>query len=373
MAKEVPVHGMAANRPAGDGARWPAVRRLEALGAFSPLATQRTYTPGARALLESAARDAERGLHVARGLLLATVLTVFFLFQRDEPVMIRWWAIAAIPVSVILWRLVWRVLRRPSPPRWLPYLLVLVDTWLALRGPLFSQSPLYYALGFDRYLTRTDQASLSGTFLTLVAVSGAFRLEPRVALFSSLVAVACYAYIAVALAVPRNLATMVGGLIAFAGLLGTQLARAFRHLMLKAREQAVLERYVPEALMLELARSGDPRAIGRDAIITVLVIDIRGFTRRAERLTPRETVAFLNDCFSVVVAALAAEEAVLDKYIGDGILAFFEGEGHPRRAMRAARAVLAAVGRYNSTRPGTEPVAVGVALHTGPALVGTIG
>jgi adenylate cyclase len=151
------------------------------------------------------------------------------------------------------------------------------------------------------------------------------------------------------------------------------MARAFRVLMLKAREQAVLERYVPEALMLELARSGDPIAAGRDVEITVLVIDMRGYTRRAERLTPRETVAFLNDYFSVVVAPLAAEHAVLDKYVGDGVFAFFEGEAHQQRAMRAARAVLAAVERYNLARVGVEPVVVGMALHTGRALVGTIG
>ena len=64
---------------------------------------------------------------------------------------------------------------------------------------------------------------------------------------------------------------------------------------------------------------------------------------------------------------------MLDKYIGDGVFAFFEGDGHPQRAMRAARAVLGALERYNRARPAAEPVAVGMALHTGPALVGTIG
>jgi class 3 adenylate cyclase len=354
--------------------RWPWLPRPSDLGAFSPVATLRTYTPGARALLEEAARDAERGLHVVRGLLLAVVSTIFFVFQaRDAPVVIRWLAPAAVPVIAALWLLVWRALRRQRPPRWLPYVLVCVDAWLALRGPVATQTPLYNALGFDRFLTRADLAAMGSVFLALVAVSGSFRLDPRVALWSSLVAVLSYAYIAVALAVPRNQATLVGGVIAFTGLLGVMVARAFRYLMLKAREQGVLERYVPEALMVELARSGDPIGIGRDADITVLLIDIRGYARRAERLTPRETVAFLNDYFSVVVAPLAAENAVLDKYIGDGVFAFFEGDGHQRRAMRAARAVLAALERYNRARPDVEPVAVGMGLHTGRALVGTIG
>jgi adenylate cyclase len=289
------------------------------------------------------------------------------------PPVIRWWSAAGVLLAAALWWLVWRALRRRPPRRWLPYILVVYDAWLALRGPVWSRSPLYEALGIDRYLSRSDLAAMSGVLLALVAVSGAFRLDLRVALWSSVVAVLSYAYVAVALGVPRNQALLVSGLIAFTGLLGVQVTRAFRYMMLKAREQGVLERYVPEALMLELARSGDPIGAGREVDLTVLIVDIRGYTRRAERLTPRETVAFLNDYFSVVVAPLAAEQAVLDKYIGDGVFAFFEGDAHPRRAMRSARAVLAAVDRYNQARPDAEPVAVGMALHTGRALVGTIG
>jgi len=72
---------------------------------------------------------------------------------------------------------------------------------------------------------------------------------------------------------------------------------------------------VPEALVAELARTGEPLGAGREVDITVVIVDIRGYTRRVERLSPRDAVAFLNDYFSVVVAPLAAEGAVLDKYI----------------------------------------------------------
>jgi adenylate cyclase len=75
----------------------------------------------------------------------------------------------------------------------------------------------------------------------------------------------------------------------------------------------------------------------------------------------------------VVVAPLAAEGAVLDKYIGDGVFAFLEGAEHQRRALRAARAILAEVDRHNARGPAFGPVAIGIAVHTGRALVGTIG
>src|SRR4029453_18326156 len=133
--------------------RWPGLPRPSDLGAFSPVATLRTYTPGARALLEDAARDAERGLHVVRGLLWGVLAIILFPFSSGAPPTIRWVVIAAVPVAAGFWLLVWRALCRPSPSRWLPYALIVLDAWLALRGPLATPTPLYPAPGPDRYLT----------------------------------------------------------------------------------------------------------------------------------------------------------------------------------------------------------------------------
>jgi adenylate cyclase len=345
---------------------------LDRLGAFSPLARLPTDSPGARVLLAETEYAAERALHVARGALLAVILFVFLL-QRDVPTMLRGAAALGFGVAAIFWLLVWRALLRPQRLRWLPYALVVADAWIAVRGAVAVHTPVYRTLGADRYLTPAELAALAGPMLGLVAITGAFRLAPRMAVYSTSVAVLSYFYIAVALGVSRNLGLITGALIGFAGVLGVQVARVFRHTMLKAREQAVLERYVPEALVRELARTGDPLGAGREVDITVVIVDIRGYTRRVERLTPSEAVAFLNGYFSVVVAPLAAEGAVLDKYIGDGVFAFLEGVEQQRRSLRAARAILAAVATYNRSRPAVEPVAIGIALHTGRALVGTIG
>lgn len=346
--------------------------RLDRLGVFSPLARLRTDTRGAQVLLAETEHAAERALHVARGMLLAVILLVFVL-QRDVPATLRVVAALGFGVAAVFWRLVWRALHRLRPPRWLPYVLVLADAWIALRGAVAVHTPVYRALGLDRYLTPAELAALAGPMLALVAITGAFRLVPRIAVYSTSVAVLSFVYISVTLGVSWNLSLITGALIGFTGVLGVQVARVFRHTMLKAREQAVLERYVPEALVEELARTGDPLGAGREVDITVVIVDIRGYTRRVERLTPREAVAFLNDYFSVVVAPLAAEGAVLDKYIGDGVFAFLEGAEHQRRSLRAVRAILAAVATYNRDRPAVEPVAIGIALHTGRALVGTIG
>jgi adenylate cyclase len=351
-------------------------RQLERLGAFSPWRCLQADSPGARALLVETERAAERALHLARGVLLGLILVVFALqlaHMPERPVPLVAVGLFGFAVVPVFWLLVWRALAGADPPRWLPYTLVLVDAWIALRGAIAVQTPLWKAIGGERYLTPSELAAGSGPILTLVAITGAFRLTPWMAAYSTGVAVLTYAYIAAVLRVSWNLALLIGAVIAFTGLLGIQMARVFRYTMLKMREQAVLERYVPAALLAELARSGDPAGSGREADITIVIVDIRGYTRRVERLTPRQAVAFLNDYFSVVVAPLAAEGAVLDKYIGDGVFAFLEGPDQQRRALRAARAILAAVERYNRDRPGSEPVAIGIALHTGRALVGTIG
>ncbi len=101
--------------------------------------------------------------------------------------------------------------------------------------------------------------------------------------------------------------------------------------------------------------------------LTLLLCDIRGFTQISERLSPQETVTFVNAYLDVVCPPIVASGGVIDKFMGDGVLAFFEGGGHASRALEAARRILASVARDG------DGVRVGVALHTGEVLIGSIG
>jgi adenylate cyclase len=150
-------------------------------------------------------------------------------------------------------------------------------------------------------------------------------------------------------------------------------AQVLRDAFLRARRQDILEHYVPGSLTRELIRTGAVAHAGREEELSVLLADIRGFTTLTASLSPAEAVAFLNAYLVRAIPPLVAEGAVIDKYIGDGILAFFEGEGHKRRAVRAARALLGAVEDFNRSRASQDALGVGVALHTGRAMVGTIG
>ena len=346
-------------------------RRTAWLGGLSPLATLRTFTPGAQALLAETERAAERALHVARGVLVLLLIGLGAWLAGDlvpAPVLA-----GALAASALGWWLLWRLLARPRLPYALRAGLVLFDAALALRIAVFVQSPAYAASGASAVLGPADAAAVTPMLLLLVAATGAYRLDPRLAILSMWSALGGYLYAAWALSIPTAPAVIGGALIVFTGVLGTNAARLFRHLALKAREEEVLERYVPGALTRELARTGDPLGPGRDVEITVLIVDIRGYTRRTERLAPSEAVAFLNEYFRIVVGPLAARGAVLDKYVGDGVFSFFEGEEHRARALSATREILAAVEAHNASRPDDEDLRIGIAVHSGQALVGTIG
>jgi len=104
----------------------------------------------------------------------------------------------------------------------------------------------------------------------------------------------------------------------------------------------------------------------------VLFVDVRDFTPFAERSSARETVAFLNDFFDVVVPILLAHGGHANKFVGDGVLGVFGAperhDDHADRALEAAGQIAEAV----DARFGTE-VSIGIGLNSGPVAVGSVG
>ena len=195
---------------------------------------------------------------------------------------------------------------------------------------------------------RADLLAVTPPLLVYLALSGALRLDPVAAAFSTATALVGLGALAAVEGQPAREALAVGAVILFAGGLGVGIAHVLRYVALKAREGEVLGRYVPETLTRELARSGEPERAGRQEEVTVLMADIRGFTRLSQHLRPADAVSLLNDYFDAVVGALLAEGAILDRYLGDGVLAHFEGDDRAGRALRAALAMRLSVDRLNT-------------------------
>ncbi|MBV8722289.1 MAG: adenylate/guanylate cyclase domain-containing protein, partial [Candidatus Eremiobacteraeota bacterium] len=107
--------------------------------------------------------------------------------------------------------------------------------------------------------------------------------------------------------------------------------------------------------------------------MTVLFTDIRDFTALSETLTPQQNFDFLNSYLRQVTPIVRARHGFVDKYIGDAIMALF-----PRNAgdaLQAAVELQRQVARYNvgRNRAGYVPVEIGIGLHRGSLILGTIG
>lgn len=122
-----------------------------------------------------------------------------------------------------------------------------------------------------------------------------------------------------------------------------------------------------------------PQLGGERREICLLFSDIRGFTTLSESLPPEEVTRLLDRYFSRMVQAIHAHGGTLDKFMGDGIMAFF---GAPQRrenpcadAFSAAQAMLAALSEFNRelAAEGRPPLAIGIGLNYGAAVVGYIG
>ncbi|GAB4187257.1 MAG: hypothetical protein OHK0024_27750 [Thalassobaculales bacterium] len=137
--------------------------------------------------------------------------------------------------------------------------------------------------------------------------------------------------------------------------------------------------YVPRRLVNRLIEEGDEATHTRQRHSTILFTDIAGFTRQCEQLSAAEVAVFLNAHFALLAGAIEAEDGMIDKFMGDGLMAAWgtlkKRPDHADAAVRAALAIAAAVRADNAERraAGLTPVRLRLGLHTGTVVVGNIG
>lgn len=162
-----------------------------------------------------------------------------------------------------------------------------------------------------------------------------------------------------------------------------ELTRAFNEmgesLQQKERIQSAFGRYVSDYVLNQLLETGaDGTLGGSEREVTILFADVRRFTRLSEGMKASDVVALLNEVFQLASDRILAHGGTIDKFIGDSVMAYFGAPvpdaEHPLQAVRAAVAIQQALAERNRRfAPDALRVELGVGIHTGVVVVGTIG
>ncbi len=137
--------------------------------------------------------------------------------------------------------------------------------------------------------------------------------------------------------------------------------------------------YVPQRLVRRLLEVGDDGIASRRVNVTVMFTDIVGFTPQAEDLPEDETAELLNHHFALLGACIEREHGIIDKYIGDSVMAVWGplsgALDHAAAAIRAALEISKVIHEDNAIRraAGKPAIRIRIGLHSGPAVVGNIG
>lgn len=137
-----------------------------------------------------------------------------------------------------------------------------------------------------------------------------------------------------------------------------------------------LSRFVPSQFLKSLAHKSITEIELGECVqkqMSVLFADIRAFTTRSEQMTPEDAFKFINGYLLRMEPAIIENGGFIDKYIGDEIMALFEGSADS--AVNAAVTMLKILAEYNLTRqrPDRQPIEIGIGINTGMLMLGTVG
>jgi len=144
--------------------------------------------------------------------------------------------------------------------------------------------------------------------------------------------------------------------------------------------KSTFERYVSKPLAEQILLKRDELKLGGEVReVTILFSDIRRFTALAEKLPPEQVVTILNDYFSRMIDVVTRHQGMVDKLMGDSVMALFGAPlslgDDPLRAIRCALEMQQEGERFNHAQEakGLPPLPMGIGINTGAVVAGNIG
>jgi len=139
-----------------------------------------------------------------------------------------------------------------------------------------------------------------------------------------------------------------------------------------------VRKYLADKVIENIDSPSSSKLTGTRRNMTVMFIDIRGFTSMSENLSETEVTEVLNEYFQEVVPVITRFNGVVNKFIGDAVLAIFEGESpeiHAKNAVKAGKTILKRLRAFQTIREiaGKPTFLSGIGINTGNVFIGNIG
>jgi len=256
-------------------------------------------------------------------------------------------------------------------------------SWYALP---FIDLPMIFVMQYQATFVTADRLPVIATFtfsiFLFVVICSQLSLRRRNIYLTAAAAAALEIALLARAGIPYvmfDVLVVAGCAAAVAGYLSRRSVTLLRRALDERSQTDRLSRYFAPAVVGRILESGHASPASQSREVTVLFSDIRDFTAMAAVMSSEDTVEFLNGFHTAMAEVVFRHGGTLDKFIGDGMLAYFgaplEQPDHAARAVNCALDMLRSLEEFNRDRAarGSGAIQVGVGLHTGKVTVGDIG